>query len=120
MATINIIGRADPNPTDLILAYGGLDGVDSFEASDRLAVVDRLENVGRNFSINWGLGLFILTVFISAVGWVINFIMGYETDLDDVLFCCFLIPFMGGINAYLGIKWIIGAYREAVQVVANE
>lgn len=120
MATINFIGRDDPDPTDLILAYGGLDGVDSFEASDRLAVVDRLEKIGRNFSINWGAQLLILTVLISAVGWVINFITGYDTDLDDVLFCCVVIPFIGGMNAWLGIRWVTRAYREAVQVVANE
>lgn len=120
MATINFIGRDDPDPTDLILAYGGLDGVDSFEASDRLAVVDRLEKIGRNFSIDWGAQLLILTVLMSAVSWVINFITGYDTDLDSVLFLCVLMPFMGGVNAWLGIRWVTRAYREAVQVVANE
>lgn len=117
---IKFFGADDPEPADLILSFTETEYKDNFEVMDRLALTDRLEAVGKNYSINIGLQIMIFSVFMSVIAYFINWIMGYPTDPEAVLVSCLGLPLLVTLGVFMGIRWVLRAYRDALQVVLYE
>ena len=117
---IKIFSKSDPEPTDIILAYTETEALDRFEAVDKLAVIDRLIRMGKNYALDWGITVLVLTAFIISICWLINYALGFATDTDDIIFLCVLIPLLSGLNVIMGIRWALDSYRDALQVALNE
>lgn len=117
---IKITGKYDPEPADIILSYTGAGTVDYFEGMDRLAVLDRLEAVGKHYALNWAVSLLVLGAVVTLACVLINWIMGYPLGIESGAVLLLAIPFLAGTNVILGIHWVLGAYRDALQVRLNE
>ena len=117
---IKITGKYDPEPADIILSYTGAGAVDYFEGMDRLAVLDRLEAVGKHYALNWAVSLLVLCAVVTLACVLINWIMDYPLGIESGAVLLLGIPFLSGTNVILGIRWVLGAYRDALQVRLNE
>lgn len=117
---IKIIGRNDPNPSDLILSYAYSEGLDYFEGTDKLTLAEQLKSIGSRFAVNFALIIMLYGGLAFVLCWIIGQIIGSPADPLEITPIILLVGCISGLGALAGIYWIMDAYREAVQVAINE
>lgn len=117
---IKIVGRNDPEPADLILSYAYSDGLDYFEGTDKLTVAEQLEAIGSRFAVNFGFIVMCYGALAFVLCWIIGFIMGEPVNPGEIIPIILCIGGVSGLGVLAGVYWVVGAYREAVQVAIHE
>lgn len=108
------------SPDSLILKSGMVDNLDIWSVADRKDILDAMEDYARAYSQDYAIAMLFIVLAVSLVCALINFILGYETDLYDVACACLFLPLITMCSIRLGMEHTVELYRKALEEATND